>query len=321
MLNGKLMIILLLDGLIKKILSKINQYFPKPYKNFRGNINVKVDLSNYAAKSDLKNATGVDTSKLAEKFDLASLKAEIDKINVDKLNTVPVDLSNLSNAVNSEVVKKFASDKLVAKVNNIATSGFVLNTEYDTDNSDLQKLMMQTKKFLILDTTGLANKADYDAKISQIECKVPSITGLVTTSPLTAVENKIPDVSKLVKKKAEYDTKTSESESKYLTTADYNKCTRNSVANQIKSKNVVDKSDMSRFIKNADLDKKLAILPAKAELKAEQDKILKLQAFDWSSFRGKCHFEKDCTQNYLVFQLIYRYFKKIGNTGYFIMEI
>ena len=105
------MIILLLDGLIKKILSKINQYSPKPYKNFRGNINVKVDLSNYAAKSDLKNATGVDTSKLAEKFDLASLKAEIDKINVDKLNTVPVDLSNLSNAVNSEVVKKFASDK------------------------------------------------------------------------------------------------------------------------------------------------------------------------------------------------------------------
>ena len=73
---------------------------------------------------------------------MASLKAEIDKINVDKLNTVPVDLSNLSNAVNSEVVKKFASDKLVAKVNNIATSGFVLNTEYDTDNSDLQKLMM-----------------------------------------------------------------------------------------------------------------------------------------------------------------------------------
>ena len=133
MLNGKLMIILLLDGLIKKILSKINQYFPKPYKNFRGNINVKVDLSNYAAKSDLKNATGVDTSKLAEKFDLASLKAEIDKINIDKLKTVPVDLSNLSNAVNSEVVKKFASDKLVAKVNNIATSGFVLNTEYDTD--------------------------------------------------------------------------------------------------------------------------------------------------------------------------------------------
>ena len=105
------MIILFLDGLIRKILSKINQYFPKPYKNFRGNINVKVDLSNYAAKSDLKNATGVDTSKLAEKFDLASLKAEIDKINVDKLNTVPVDLSNLSNAVNSEVVKKFASDK------------------------------------------------------------------------------------------------------------------------------------------------------------------------------------------------------------------
>ena len=131
---------------------------------------------------------------------MTSLKAEIDKINVDKLKTVPVDLINLSNTVNCEVVKKFAYDKLVAKVDNIATSGFVLNTEYDTDNSDLQKLMIQIKKFLILDMTGLANKADYEAKISQIESKVPSITGLVSTFPLTVVENKIPDVSKLVKK-------------------------------------------------------------------------------------------------------------------------
>ena len=251
---------------------------------------------------------------------MTSLKAEIDKINVDKLKTVPVDLINLSNTVNCEVVKKFAYDKLVAKVDNIATSGFVLNTEYDTDNSYLQKLMIQINKFLILDMTGLANKADYEAKISQIESKVPSITGLVSTFPLTVVENKIPDVSKLVKK-TQYDTKTSENESKYITTADYNKCTRNRVANQTKSKNVIDKSNMSGFIKNADLAKKLAILAAKAELKAEQDKILKLQAFNWSSFRGKCHFEKDCTQNYLVFQLIYRYFKKIGNTGYFIMQI
>ena len=65
----------------------MSQYFPKPYEPFGGDINVKVDLSNYATKADLKNATGIDTSKLAAKSDLVSLKAEIDKIDVDKLKT------------------------------------------------------------------------------------------------------------------------------------------------------------------------------------------------------------------------------------------
>ena len=63
-------------------LSKMSQYFPKPYEPFGGDINVKVYLSNYATKDDLKNATGVDTSKLASKSDLANLKAEVDKIDV-----------------------------------------------------------------------------------------------------------------------------------------------------------------------------------------------------------------------------------------------
>ena len=72
MLNGKAMIIHSVVGLTKKTLYKMSQYFPEPYKSFGGNINVKVDLSNYAVKTDLKNATGVDTSKLAAKYDLAS---------------------------------------------------------------------------------------------------------------------------------------------------------------------------------------------------------------------------------------------------------
>ena len=84
MLNGKVMIIYLIVGLIKKILYKMSQYFPKPYKPFGGDINVKADLSNYATKADLKNATGIDTSKLAAKSDLVSLKAEVNKIDVDK---------------------------------------------------------------------------------------------------------------------------------------------------------------------------------------------------------------------------------------------
>ena len=84
----------------------MSQYFPKPYEPFQGDINVKVDSSNYPTKADLKNATGIDTSKLALKPNFANLKAEVDKIDVDKLKTVPVDLSKLSNAVNNDVVKK-----------------------------------------------------------------------------------------------------------------------------------------------------------------------------------------------------------------------
>ena len=87
MLNRKAMIIHLIVGLIKKHCIKKSQYFPKPYKTFAGDINVKVDLSNYATKTDLKNATGIGTSKLAENSDLASLKAIVDKIDVDKLNS------------------------------------------------------------------------------------------------------------------------------------------------------------------------------------------------------------------------------------------
>ena len=133
------MIILLIVGLIKKTLYNMSQYFPKPYRNFGGNIALKVDLSNYATKADLKNATGVDTSELAAKSDLASLKAEIDKIDVYKLKTVPIDLSKLSNVVNNDAVNKAVYGKLVTKANNIITSRFVLEIKYGTDKSDLKK--------------------------------------------------------------------------------------------------------------------------------------------------------------------------------------
>ena len=74
----------------------MSQYFPKLYEPFGGDINVKVDFSNYATKADLKNATGIDTSERAAKSDLASLKAEIDKLDIDKLILVPVDSSTCS---------------------------------------------------------------------------------------------------------------------------------------------------------------------------------------------------------------------------------
>ena len=77
----------------------MSEYFPKPRPLGGGNAKIKLDLSYYPTKADLRNATGVDTSKFAEKVDLASLKLEIDKSDIDKLETTPVDLSELSHVV------------------------------------------------------------------------------------------------------------------------------------------------------------------------------------------------------------------------------
>ena len=85
---------------------KMSQYFPKPYEPFGGDINVKADLSNYATKADVKNILHVDTSSFALKTNLANLKTEIDKLDIDKLVPVPVDLSKLSDVVKNDVVKK-----------------------------------------------------------------------------------------------------------------------------------------------------------------------------------------------------------------------
>ena len=103
----------------------MSQYFPKPFKNFGGNINVKVDLSNYATKTDIKNISHVDTSSFALKTNLANLKSEADKLDIEKLARVSVDLSKLSDLVKPNVVKKTVYDKLVPKVNNIDNSDFL----------------------------------------------------------------------------------------------------------------------------------------------------------------------------------------------------
>ena len=87
-----------------------SQYFPKLFRGSGGNF--KVDLSNYATKTDLKSVTHVDTSSLALKTNLASLKTEVDKLDMDKLVPVPVDLSKLSDVVKHDVVKKAVYDKL-----------------------------------------------------------------------------------------------------------------------------------------------------------------------------------------------------------------
>ena len=88
---------------------------------------MKVDLSNYATKTDVKNVTHVDTSRFTLKTNLASLETEVDELDIDKLLPVPIDLSKLSDVVKNDGVKKAVYDKLVSKVN-IDTSDFVLKT-------------------------------------------------------------------------------------------------------------------------------------------------------------------------------------------------
>ena len=82
------------------------QYLPKLFRSFGGNINVKVDLSNYATKTDLKNVTHVNTSSFALKTNLANLKTEFDKLDIDKLVAVPADLCKISDVVKNDPVKK-----------------------------------------------------------------------------------------------------------------------------------------------------------------------------------------------------------------------
>ena len=237
MLNGKVMIVHLIAGLMKKIydcmilliailliaisLYKMSQSFPKPFEPFGGGINVKVDLLNYASTTDIKNIVLVDTSRFALKTNLASFKTEVDKLDIDKLVPVSADLSKLSDVVKNDVVKKDVHDKLVVKVIRIDTTGFVLKTKYDSDKSELENE--------IPDTSGLVKKTDYNTKITEIEGKIPDVCNLVTKTALTAVENKIPDVTNL-DKETDYDTKVTEIENKlnnhnhdkYITTPEFN---------------------------------------------------------------------------------------------------
>ena len=165
----------------------MSQYFPKPYEPFGGDINVKVDLSNYETKTDLKNISHIDVSSYALKSNLSRLKTEVDKLDIDKLKSVPIDLVKLSSVVKNDVVKKTEYDKLVNKVHCIDNTNNVSRTKYEKDGSDFEDK---------IDKSDLVKKS----ALTAVENKVPDISGLATKSALTAAQNKIPDVSTLVKK-------------------------------------------------------------------------------------------------------------------------
>ena len=189
-------------------------------------------------------------------------------------------------------VKKTVYDQLVAKLNNIDTSDFVLKTNYNAEKTKLEN--------------KIANVTDFvkKAKLTELENKIPDVSSLATKTALTAVENKIPSDSNLVNR-TDYNTKVTEIENKlsnhnhdkYITAQEFNKLATDVFDARIARGNLVVKTNFDSTVSS--LDSKIA--ENKTKNRSIEKELKKLKTFDSSYFIGKRHFEEDGTQNYLVF--------------------
>ena len=160
----------------------MSTYYP-PYKSSSQNVKVELDLTNYATKTDLKNITHVDTSSYALKTNLAALKSEVDKIDIDKLKTAPVDLAKLTNAVENDLVKK---NDYNTKVTSIETqiAGLTKNT---VDNlTDITKLRAIDTNSFVLKTKLASDVTTLENKIDTVDKKIPDTSGIATKTSLNA---------------------------------------------------------------------------------------------------------------------------------------
>ena len=185
----------------------MSQYYP-PYKSSSNNVKVELDLANYATKTDLKNITHVDVNSFASKTNLAALKTEVDKIDVDKLKTTPTDLDRLSNLVKNDVVKKTDYNTKVTSIE-AQIAGLTKNT---VDNlADITKLKAIDTNSFVTRTKFSADTNALDDKIDGVEKKT-DISGLATKTSLndylqtstfnsnvTEVENKIKNTDIIAK--------------------------------------------------------------------------------------------------------------------------
>ena len=195
---------------------------------------------------------------------------------------VPVYLGKLSDLVKNDVVKKTVYDQLVAKVNNINTSDFVLKTKYQTDKTKLQKK--------VPDVTYFVKKT----KLTELENKIPDVSNLATKTASTGGENKIPSVSNLVKK-ADYNTKVTEIEkklsdhnhNKYITTPEFNTLAADIFNAILAQANLIAKTDFDG--KLSSLNRKNAANKSKKLL--VENELKKLKTFNSVYFIGKSHFE------------------------------
>ena len=233
----------------------MSEYFPGPKS--LGKVKVELDLRNYASKTDLKDATGIDPSSFAKKVDLAHLKSNVDKLDIDKLKNIPTNLNNLKNKV----------DKLdVNKLIPVAV--------------DLSKLSDLVK--------NVVKKDVYNANIKNIEDKIPDITNLTTRTTLNAKKMRLKVkyiilltclllvlllllkikylLLVILSKKTDYNTKINEIEKKitdhnhdnHFTTPEVNKLTSENFVARLKQANLASKIDIANFINKTDFDNKLS---------------------------------------------------------------
>ena len=158
----------------------MSEYFSEPKSPGR-RVKVELHLSNYTTKADLKNAASIDTSKFAKKVDLASLKSNVDKLDIDKLNNVPTNLSNLKSKVD-----KLYADKLVPVP--ITLSELSDEVKHDVVKKDVYNAKIKNIEEKIRDITNLATNTTGNAEINEVKNEKSNIT-----TALTAAENKIPN--------------------------------------------------------------------------------------------------------------------------------
>ena len=166
----------------KRVYYKMSTYYP-PYKSSSQNIKVELDLANYATKDDVKNITHVDVSSFGSKTNLAALKTEVDKIDADKLKTVPADLAKLSNVINNDVVKKTDYNTKVTSMES-QIAGVTKNA---LDNlGDITKLKAVDTSNFVLKTKLASDVTPLENKIDTVNKKIPDISGLATKTSLTS---------------------------------------------------------------------------------------------------------------------------------------
>ena len=184
----------------------LTDYNPK-----NSNVKVELDLKNYATKEELKNITHVDTSSFALKTNLALLKTEIDKLDIPKLKTVPIDLADLSKEVQEYFTKRIDFNSLKTKVDKNETDNDNLESIINKNDTSIKTIVNNLKtKVDDIDVSKYALKTDYDTKIGNLELKIPDIKGLLQVSSFNSkvieLENKIktaenkPDISNLATK-------------------------------------------------------------------------------------------------------------------------
>ena len=144
-------------------------------------------MRNYATKTDIKNISHVDISSYTLKSNLASLKTEVDKLGIDKLKSSATNLSNLKSKVDRLDIDKLASVPVdLSNLSNVVKNEVVKKIEYNAKVKNIEDK--------IPDITNLATKTILNTKINEVKTEILSISGLATTSALTAVENKMPNV-------------------------------------------------------------------------------------------------------------------------------